>query len=323
MAHVRPRLSPFSRLLLVQRAQQRPVAHVAAELGVSRQTAYRWVRRYAADGEAGLLDRPSRPHRSPRRTAPELEAQILALRAASRRGPVWLAAQLGAHPSTIGRVLRRHQVPLLRDLDPVTGAQLRTSKASAGRYERARAGELLHLDVKKLGRIPPGGRLAAARPRRRRSGPGPRDRLRLRPRRRRRPHPAGLRRGPRRRARRYLCRLPDSSRRVLRRPWRQHPARAHRQRVRLPPQPGVLGGAGHPGRQPSVHPPPLPLDQRQGRTVHPHPDQRMGLPAAVAEHHPTRGSLAGLAAGLQHSTPTHRTRRPPTHHPTVTRLSPT
>jgi transposase InsO family protein len=157
MAHVRPRLSPFSRLLLVQRAQQRPVAHVAAEFGVSRQTAYRWVRRYAAHGEAGLLDRPSRPHTSPRRTPAEREAQILALRAASRRGPVWLAVQLGAHPSTIGRVLRRHQVPLLRDLDPVTGAQLRARRASPHRYERARPGELLHLDVKKLGRIPQGG----------------------------------------------------------------------------------------------------------------------------------------------------------------------
>jgi transposase InsO family protein len=157
MAHVRPRLSPFSRLLLVQRAQQRPVAHVAAELGVSRQTAYRWVRRYATHGEAGLLDRPSRPHTSPRRTPAELEAQILALRAANRRGPVWLAAQLGAHPSTIGRVLRRHQVPLLRDLDPVTGAQLRPRRSSPRRYERARPGELVHLDVKKLGRIPQGG----------------------------------------------------------------------------------------------------------------------------------------------------------------------
>jgi transposase InsO family protein len=157
MAHVRPRLSPFSRLLLVQRAQQRPLAHVAAELGVSRQTAYRWVRRYAAQGEAGLLDRPSRPHHSPRRTPAEVEAQILALRAASRRGPVWLAAQLGAHPSTIGRVLRRHRVPLLCDLDPVTGAQLRARRPSPRRYERAQPGELVHLDVKKLGRIPEGG----------------------------------------------------------------------------------------------------------------------------------------------------------------------
>ena len=157
MAHVRPRLSPFSRLLLVQRAQHRPVAHVAAELGVSRQTAYRWVRRYAAHGEAGLLDRPSRPHHSPRRTPAELEAQILALRAANRRGPLWLAGQLGAPASTIGRVLRRNQVPLLRDLDPVTGAQLRPRRASPRRYERAQPGELLHLDIKKLGRIPQGG----------------------------------------------------------------------------------------------------------------------------------------------------------------------
>jgi transposase InsO family protein len=157
MHQVRPRLSPFSRLLLVQRAQHRPVAHVAAELGVSRQTAYRWVRRYRQHGEAGLLDRSSRPRTHPNRTSPAREAQILALRAAHRRGPLWLAAQLGATPSTVGRILRRHQVPLLRELDPVTGARIRASRHSSTRYERATPGELVHVDVKKLGRIPDGG----------------------------------------------------------------------------------------------------------------------------------------------------------------------
>jgi transposase InsO family protein len=157
VSQVRPRLTPYSRLLLVQRAQQRPVAQVAAELGVSRQTAYRWARRYRAEGEAGLLDRSSRPHHQPHRTPPAVEAQVLALRAAARRGPVWLAAQLGACPSTIGRILARHQVPLLRDLDPITGARLRATRRSANRYERDQPGELVHVDVKKLGRIPEGG----------------------------------------------------------------------------------------------------------------------------------------------------------------------
>jgi transposase-like protein len=157
VSQVRPRLTPYSRLLLVQRAHHRPVAHVAAELGVSRQTAYRWVRRYQAEGEAGLLDRSSRPHHHPRRTAPAVEAEILALRAAARRGPVWLAAQLGASPSTIGPILARHQVPLLRDVDPVTGASLRATRHSHQRYERDQPGELVHVDVKKLGRIPDGG----------------------------------------------------------------------------------------------------------------------------------------------------------------------
>jgi transposase-like protein len=156
VSQVRPRLTPYSRLLLVQRAQQRPVAHVAAELGVSRQTASRWVRRYRAEGEAGLLDRSSRPRHQPHRTPPAVEAQVLALRAAARRGPVWLAAQLGACPSTIGRILARHQVPLLRDLDPITGARLRATRRSANRYERDQPGELVHVDVKKLGRIPEG-----------------------------------------------------------------------------------------------------------------------------------------------------------------------
>ena len=157
MGQVRRRLSPFSRLLLCQRVQSgRPVAHVAAELGVSRQTAYRWWRRYRVEGPAGMLDRPCRPHSSPSRLAGQLEAQVLALRLAERRGPAWIAARLGLHASTVGRALRRAQVPPLRDLDPVTGAVLR-QRSSDRRYEYARPGGLIHLDVKKLGRIPDGG----------------------------------------------------------------------------------------------------------------------------------------------------------------------
>ena len=98
-------------LLAVQ--DGRPVAHVAKELGVSRQCAHRWVARYRAEGEAGLADRSSRPHRSPRRTSPDLEQQVLAYRAEHRCGQDEICAQLGLAPRTVNRVLQRHGVPLL------------------------------------------------------------------------------------------------------------------------------------------------------------------------------------------------------------------
>jgi transposase InsO family protein len=70
---------------------------------------------------------------------------------------VFIAARLGMHPSTVGRVLRRHRAPLLRELDPVTGVVIRATRRSANRYEHAHPGSLVHVDVKKLGRIPDGG----------------------------------------------------------------------------------------------------------------------------------------------------------------------
>ena len=88
MSHANARLTVHGRLLLVQRvASGRPAAHVARELGISRQCAYRWVRRYAAGGLAGLADRSSRPRRMPRRAAPAVEARVVAARRGLRRGP--------------------------------------------------------------------------------------------------------------------------------------------------------------------------------------------------------------------------------------------
>ena len=82
VAHANARLNVHGRRLLVRRVivQGRPVAHVAKELGVSRQCAHRWVARFRAEGEAGLADRSSRPHRCPRRTPADIEARVLALR---------------------------------------------------------------------------------------------------------------------------------------------------------------------------------------------------------------------------------------------------
>jgi transposase InsO family protein len=158
VAHANARTTFHGRLLIVQRHQQGwPKAHIAAAMGVSRKCVRTWIDRHAAEGEAGLHDRSSRPHRSPRRTAPEVEERIVELRRHARRGPDWLAAELGMPTRTVSRVLTRRGAPRLAALDPLTGQLLRASKATAVRYERSRPGELVHMDVKKLGRIPDGG----------------------------------------------------------------------------------------------------------------------------------------------------------------------
>jgi transposase len=159
VGHRNARLTFHGRRLLVQRVrdQHMPVAQVARAMGVSRQCAHRWVARFDAEGEAGLWDRSSRPHRMPTRTGPEIEARVLAARAEHRRGPDWLAGELGVPARTISGILRRHNVARLAVCDPMTGEVIRASKTTAVRYERSRPGELLHMDVKKIGRIPPGG----------------------------------------------------------------------------------------------------------------------------------------------------------------------
>lgn len=103
-----------------------------------------------------MQDRSSRPHTTANRTDPATEATILALRAETRRGAVYLAGELGLAASTVGRVLARHHVPALSAIDPITGAEVRR-RHSGIRYERLHPGDLLHIDVKKLGRVPDGG----------------------------------------------------------------------------------------------------------------------------------------------------------------------
>ena len=119
-------------------------------MGVSRTTAYRWWSRYQQFGEAGLVDRSSVPLRSPRRTAARLEQRILRLRQRERLGPARIAARLGLPASTVHRVLVRHGCNRLTWLDRPTGRPIR-------RLEHPRPGDLVHLDLKKLGRIPQGG----------------------------------------------------------------------------------------------------------------------------------------------------------------------
>jgi transposase InsO family protein len=157
VAHRNARLTLHARRLLVARVTAGwPPARVAEQLGISRATVYKWVHRYRDEGDAGLLDRSSRPHHSPTRTCAQVEEQILAMRRTHRRGSVFLAGELGLAASTVGRVLARHHVPPLSAIDPITGLAVRR-RHSGIRYERARPGELLHVDVKKLGRVPDGG----------------------------------------------------------------------------------------------------------------------------------------------------------------------
>jgi transposase InsO family protein len=158
VSHANARTTLYARKLIVARvlAGHRP-GEVAKQLGISRQTVYKWVRRWRTEGEAGLRDRSSRPHRSPRKTSPETTAAIVAARVEHHAGPLRLAAILGIAASTIGVVLARAGMPRLADVDRLTGELLRGPRHSDRRYERERPGELLHVDVKKLGRIPDGG----------------------------------------------------------------------------------------------------------------------------------------------------------------------
>ena len=159
MSHRNARLTPAGRRTLVDRVrvQGMPVSHVAKAMGVSRQCAHRWVKRFDAEGPDGLEDRSSRPRRCPAQTSPSRENKVLAARVEHRCGPAQLSRLTGVSERTVTRILRRHGVALLAECDPLTGERIRSSRATTLRYERARPGELVHVDVKKLGRIPEGG----------------------------------------------------------------------------------------------------------------------------------------------------------------------
>jgi len=152
VAHRTARLNLFGRQLLIDRVlgQGWTVATAAEAQGISRATGHKWVRRYRLEGPAGLLDRSSRPHRSPNVTPAHEVARIVAARQAWRWGPDRLGPLLGLPPSTVGAVLRRSGQPRLADIDRPTGLPVR-------RYEVCHPGALVHQDHKKLGRIPDGG----------------------------------------------------------------------------------------------------------------------------------------------------------------------
>lgn len=143
--HRNARTTPKARALLVRRILEEgwSLAGAAKAVGLSRTSARRWLRRYQAEGEAGLEDRTCRPRRSPRRTRCSIEQRVISLRR-KRLVAVAIARELGLARSTVGAILRRHGLGRLRALDP---------KPKVHRYERKQPGDLLHLDIKKLGRI--------------------------------------------------------------------------------------------------------------------------------------------------------------------------
>ena len=143
-AHENARTTPLGRMLMVERLRAGwSVADVAVAMGVTSKTVRKWRDRFAAEGEAGLRDRSSRPHQSPMRLAAAREAEIEALRRQRLSGPA-IARRLGLAVSTVGHTLRRLGLGRLAALDP---------PRAVIRYERERPGELIHLDTKKLGRI--------------------------------------------------------------------------------------------------------------------------------------------------------------------------
>ena len=152
MSHANALLTPRGRLQLARCVVERgwTLRRAAERFQVSATTAARWASRYRELGVAGMVDRSSRPHRSPLRTPTRTERRIIKVRVIRRWGPARIGFLLGLHPSTVHRVLARFGLARLSWLDRPTGRVVR-------RYERDAPGDLVHLDVKKLGRIPDGG----------------------------------------------------------------------------------------------------------------------------------------------------------------------
>lgn len=159
MAHGNAPLTPEGRRRLCERIDDgRPISHVADEAGVSRQRLSVWYQRWLAEGDAGLEDRSSKPAVSPNQTAEEIEDLIEVIRRDTKRGPDFISGLLAGEgiliaPATVHRVLVRRGINRRSTLDPPTGEDMR----EVIRYEHAAPGDMLHVDVKKVGKIPMGG----------------------------------------------------------------------------------------------------------------------------------------------------------------------
>jgi transposase InsO family protein len=136
-----------------------PLARAAERFNVSVTTARRWAGRYRVEGRAGLVDRSSRPRTGPGRSSVRVERRVEGLRVARR----WVPARIAYHrrhqglaPSTVHKILRRYGCPPLAWTDPATGVRLRTRRRPHS-YQHQTPGDLVHVDIKKLGRIPDGG----------------------------------------------------------------------------------------------------------------------------------------------------------------------
>lgn len=150
MSHANGKLTFAGRRLLIGRLLKGwTQAQVAEAQGVSRSTVAKWWKRFRVEGDAGLRDRSSRPRRSPHALPEHIVDAICRLRRELGAGPHRIAWELGMHASTVYGVLKRAGLSVLARLDRTTRSVIR--------YERGRPGELIHLDIKKLARIPNGG----------------------------------------------------------------------------------------------------------------------------------------------------------------------
>ena len=155
MTHANAPLTPEGRrrlaVLIIDKGW--PLRRAAERFQCSPATAKRWADRYRAG--LPLTDRSSRPRTSPNRLPRRTERRIVSLRFTRRWGPHRIAYHLGLHRSTVGRVLTRYRMPLLVNVDQSTGLPVR--KPTPKRYEADKPGQLVHVDIKKQGRIPDGG----------------------------------------------------------------------------------------------------------------------------------------------------------------------
>jgi transposase InsO family protein len=155
VTHANAPLTPRGRLRLARTIVEDGWSYrrAAERFQVSPATAKKWADRLRA-GQP-MTDVSSRPYSSPTRTSKRLERRIIALRFTRRWGPHRIAFHLHLARATVGRVLQRYRMPVLAHVDQNTGLPIRKPKPV--RYERAMPGELVHMDIKKLGRIPDGG----------------------------------------------------------------------------------------------------------------------------------------------------------------------
>jgi transposase InsO family protein len=127
-----------------------PPARAAERYDVSWKTAKKWAERYEAEGPAGMVDRSSAPHHQPNRTPAPVVRKIVHLRWKQRLGPVEIGDRLGMPSSTVHAVLVRCRLNRLTHVDRATGEPIR-------RYEHEKPGDMIHADVKKVGKVPDGG----------------------------------------------------------------------------------------------------------------------------------------------------------------------
>lgn len=159
MSHANAQLTPAGRLRLAQLVvdQGWTLRRAAERWNCSVTTARRWAGRYRLHGRAGMVDRDSRPGVSPRRTPTRVERRVIGMRVSRRWGPARIAYRLGMQPSTVHKILRRYGCPPLSWTDPATGVRIKWARRKVHGYVHDAPGDMVHVDIKKLGRISDGG----------------------------------------------------------------------------------------------------------------------------------------------------------------------